>query len=660
LTVKLSKYLSALLLLVSQLAIGQLPGRLGGRGNMPGATTGQQRPSTNGNTSITDASPTQGQAKKGKILNDSTKQIYSTATVRYFLEEDILNNKYYSYKIDSLTTYFHRFSFVKNTANLYQDIGNMGTAAYSVFYKPTMQIGTQLGYNAYDLYSQQSGEIRYFDTKSPFTNMYYGSGGRGENLFRFDHSRSLNSRFNIGTQLQTFSSRKQFGSIGSTGSQAVRHWNAVLHGSFFSKDSNYVLLANFNYTTHQNNDDGGVIITSDISGGIASEDPMLQNVQTLETRKQVHVYQQYALASGFQLFHVLDLKRQNNSYTDPLLSTGFANGIYKSITAADTTNNLPDGDALHRRYGLVQNKIGIKGYHKGFNYRLHLLRRDYGLADSLDHKYLPNSRLRRSENMLGAWVNYYFADSTRVYADAEYRLGADYRLHAEYNRKKIVLGLQQVSVSPTLLQQGFYSSVAKWSTDFKNQFSNTFYAKLRWKHKNHHFEPQASYSILANHIYADTLYNPKQESKLITFMLTSLKHQLNYKKIYTENQLFVATHTGPNRLRYPRVMLNSRLSYNFTYAQKLGMTVGLELNYKSNYYAYSYMPATQQFYLQDKIKVKPGVTAEAFLATKLNNVRLMIKYAQLNQLILGNYFIGPNFKGLKGGLSFAVSWPLFD
>jgi Putative porin len=642
------------LFLVPFTSMGQFPKVGGGgfpsggrpTGGRPtgGGTVGGGNPTTQGNTT-----------KKGKMLDDSTKQIYGPKTVCYFLEEDIYNNRKRLYEIDTLMDNFHLFSFLQINANQVQDLGNMGTAARQLFYKPIANIGAQLGYNAFNIYSQNSSQVQYFDTKSPYTNMYYVNGGRGQQLLKFDFNRNINSRWNAGIHLQNFKAAKQYGTLGSTGQTSTKNWNAIVHNSYFSKDSNYTLLANFNFLSHESFDDGGVEVIN-----TNSEDPLLTTAITKEKRKQLHVYHQYALTNGFQLYHIFDFINQNNTFTDSNLGIGFESKVYKTITAVDTSNNDEGSDELFRKYRLLENKVGIKGFIKGFNYRLHLRNRDYKLTDSLDKHYLPNSLIKRNETFLGAWVNYYFKDSTKAFAETEYRIGRDFNFRFEYLRKHLNLGYYLASASPTLMQERFYSSVSAWNNKLDNSLSSTFYGKLKYKIGNIEITPSGSYSILGKTIYYDTLALPKQTNKVITIL--QVGSGLYYKKgRYTSlNQLFINAKTGPDLIRLPALFINSRLSYDFKYAKILFMQAGIELNYKSGYYADAYMPVTQQFYLQDKIKVKPGLLAEVFLNMRLNRVRFMVKYSQLNQLVLGNYYVGPKFQGLKGGISFGINWPLFD
>ncbi|MES2794551.1 MAG: putative porin [Bacteroidota bacterium] len=643
------------------MVFGQIPGRPGrfptGTGTRPGSSTNTSQ-NQSGNQQ-TDPNSTTDAQKKGKLLNDSTKLIYGPKTLKYFLEEDIFNNRKVYYDIDTLITKVHIFNFLQTNQNQYQDLGNMGTAARSVFFRPAPQIGAQLGYNAFDIYGKLSNQIKYYDTKSPYTDMQYTTGGNGDQMLKFDFSRNINSRWNAGIQLQTFVASKQYGSVGGRGQNSIKNWNVVLHNSYFSKDSNYTILANFNYLSHSSVDDGGVSITDNGGGGIASEDPFLTTANTLQKKKQVHIYQQYALANGFQLYHILDVVRQNNSFIDNNYATGYLAGIYKTITALGVIDSS-GVDSLFRKYRLIENKVGIKGFVKGFNYRVHFRRRDYKLTDSLDGKYVPSSLMKKNENFVGGWLNYYFKDSTKAFAEAEYLIGKDINFKVEYLRKHLKLGYYNVLSSPNLMQERFYSNLGAWDNQFENTFSNTFYGNLNYKIDNFTLSPSLNYSLIKNLIYFDTLANPSQSNGLITILQAGGGIAFAKKKLTIINELYFNAKTGPNLIRMPTIFINSRWTYDFKYAKKLDLKFGFEMHYKSAYYADAYMPVTQQFYLQDRLKVKPGLLADVFLNMKLNRVRLMVKYAQLNNLILGDYFVGPNFKGLRGGVSFGVFWPLFD
>lgn len=131
-----------------------------------------------------------GQGGQVKI-DDSTKVIYGPRTARYFLEEDIFNNYKTLYQIDTSYDDFHRYNFVQRADFQLVDLGNFGTAARNVFFRPIEQLGTQFGFDAYSPYAYQINDVKYYDTKSPYTNLYLTLGGGGQNILRFDHSQNL-------------------------------------------------------------------------------------------------------------------------------------------------------------------------------------------------------------------------------------------------------------------------------------------------------------------------------------------------------------------------------------------------------------------------------------------------------------------------------------
>src|SRR5688572_8802071 len=141
-----------------------------------------------------------GEIRKGKgskVIDDSTRQIYGPTTSRYFFEEDVFLNRKVLYTIDTAKWDFHRFNFVQRNNNFYQDLGNMGTAMRPVYDQVTDHIGTSSGFTPYDTY-WTSEPPKYYDTKSPYSNMKVILGGKGRSLTRITFSRNINPRWNMG------------------------------------------------------------------------------------------------------------------------------------------------------------------------------------------------------------------------------------------------------------------------------------------------------------------------------------------------------------------------------------------------------------------------------------------------------------------------------
>jgi hypothetical protein len=134
---------------------------------------------------------------RSQIIDDSTKQVYGPTTSRIFLKNDIFHNRWTSYPIDTVIRNFHWFSYIQRNHNLYQDLGNIGTATRPVYEPVPDAIGVTSGFNAYSLY-WDSHDVKYYNTRSPYSNLNLILGGKGRSITNVTYSRNINPRWNFG------------------------------------------------------------------------------------------------------------------------------------------------------------------------------------------------------------------------------------------------------------------------------------------------------------------------------------------------------------------------------------------------------------------------------------------------------------------------------
>lgn len=628
-----------------------------------------QRPSIPGMGGLSGGSSGNfGQGGQAKI-DDSTKMIYGPRTTKFFLEEDIFNNRQALYPIDTAYDAFHRYNFVQRANFEYVDLGNLGTAARPVFFRPVQQIGTQFGYDAYSIYAYPINEVKFYDTKSPYTNLYLALGGLGQNIVRFDHSQNLSPRLNLGLMAQRMTTNKFFGTSGSSDPQnnLSQNWSFVFNGSYRSKNDKYIVLGQFNHLNHAVYEQGGMVPDSaafkNRTGPVAFfDDPnrpaILKSAQSWERRNHWHLYQQYKMAQGFQLYHVFDYKRQINIYTDPSLAEGQQYGFYPNYFYSRTATNQ------QTNFRLFENKFGIKGRYQGFNYRAHyrprLVRMSgaYNLTDTTSGNYQFN----RFENFVGLWLNYYFKDSTqRATAEFEYLIGRDFRLKGELLSKWFAAGYESVFSSPTFLQQHFHSNHFKWSNNFQLVNSNNLYGQINLKTKTVSFSPRLDYHLINNYVYFDTTATPRQELTPFSVLRIGAKAEWRPRKFQFLAQSYYTLVSNENIMRIPRFFANVRATFDFVYYKVLFLQLGAEFHYKSAYKADAYMPVIQQFYLQNRLETEGIVYSEVFVNARINRVRLFVKMANaLQGFAYDGYFNTPFYPVVGRSLGFGVNWPLFD
>lgn len=441
---------------------GNTPGGFGGRQAMPTSTTG-----TNG-------------------IDDSTKVIYGPKSTRYVLEDDIFNNRRKLYTLDTTMDEVHRFTYVQRSKNMYQDLGELGTPMRPVFLQVPQQLGAQSGYYVFSPYAFQNQDVKYFDTKSPYTDMYIALGGNNQNILRFDMAQNISPRWNVGFDIQRFTAQKQFGTSGNNDPYKLlaQNWGVQLHTNYRSKNDKYTLLANFINMNHSVDEQGGVL-----PGQTAGGDPIpfnytgdarlrsgtanTQGPHGWEIRNNWHVYHQYILDKGFQLYHKFDYQTQKNFYRDDTLRLNLTDANLTDSSQVRTFYPTVLGDTSrleqHSRFRLFENQFGIKGVaqYKGasFNYRAYLRIRNYAqsMLYNTSRTNYNEYGTNRIETFVGGWLGYYFPDSlSRLTAETELGAGGSYRIQGQVESKFLTAGGSYLNVEPTLLQERFQSKVYVW------------------------------------------------------------------------------------------------------------------------------------------------------------------------------------------------------
>ncbi len=613
-----------------------------------------------------------------QILDDSTKQVYSTKTVKYILEEDILNNRRTSYNPDTTLDDFQLFDFRLRSGLLYQDLGNIGTAIKPLFFTPTTDIGKNLGYSAYGAYAFDVRKTTYFNTKSPYTNVNYVQTAGGTGRMHFTHAQNINPQLNFTLDVRRLSASKQYGAPRTREDRLVDSWAVMLHSNYESKNQKYIVLGSYNHFNHAPVEQGGIQPLTETDKFVSVEN--LRNYRDFlakrtgatsrDWRNELHLYHQYKLSNGFQIYHILDYQNRRDLYNDVNFgSDSSASATYYQIKAPRRRDTL----AIDLRYRLFENKFGIKGIYKGFAYRLYLRQRLYNLKSDFGVDF----KLKlQSETLVGGWANYFFPDSVRrAYAEAEIGTNGNFRLQAEYLSPKIKAGFTLLSSPPTILDERFMTNIYQpnvllsktlnttynWNRSLNNVFSNNFYASTNIQKGKLSVTPSANYSIIKNYIYYDQKAQVAQTSTPISIFNAGLNTTFRFRKLLIDNQLYIIANSEKDLIRMPNVVNNTKITYDLLYAKVLRINMGVIIYYRSLYKADNYMPLTRQFFLQDNQQVWGTPVADVFANLKVNKVRLFFKFAHVNQGFPSKgYYTSSTYPGLRRTFFLGVTWPLFD
>jgi hypothetical protein len=637
--------------------------RLPGNVQMPGGGGGGSR-------------NTGGAQGGGPILDDSTKSIYGPKTTKHYFENDILNNRdSLRYLVDTSLTNFHRWTPMDRSWGKLVDLGNTVTATRNLFFQPREDIGVQLGMRAYDEYAIKQHEVQYMDTRSQHTELDFISGARKTSVGRFAYTQNVHSRFNFGLRAQRLTSNKQYGFVNNLNAGAFlgQNWTLLAHTSFFSKDKKYLILAHYRHMNQKVREQGGVIpnvgtdgIVEDYSYDGAAK--ISDDANSWERRHVFHIYQQYRLANGFQVFQQADYNSTLNRYTDLALARGLEKGAYPGFRfdSTETRQNL--------YYKLFDNKIGIKGFYSGFNYRAYIRQRFYGMratsqqSSSEGNPYTKYRTGLKFDNIIGAWLGYYLKDSVNyVTAEADLNLASnvEYRLKGEINTKWGKAGFQSIQTAPDLLVQRYLSNHFMWRTNYDPTKVQTVYASLVLKTKKIDFVPEIQIHQVNDYIYYDTLAMPRQLNAGFRLLRIGFNSGIHLNKWNFTTMGYLTLNDNQDVIRVPTAFASGEVTYDFVYAKVLFIQIGLAARYRSGYLADAYMPVTQQFHLQNDVRLDQNLVVDAFANVRIKRVRLFFKMSYLNQggqfgLFPKGYYVTPDYLGLARAFSFGINWPMFD
>jgi len=174
--------------------------------------------------------------------------------------------------------------------------------------------------------------------------------------------------------------------------------------------------------------------------------------------------------------------------------------------------------------------------------------------------------------------------------------------------------------------------------------------------------PNISITNYTNFIYFDTLAQVRQTKEKVNqwqagldFTFTKAPWTLRLKTIYTLNR-------GENLIRVPELFATGTAIYEKkAFNNALHYQMGLDVHFRSLYYADNFNPALGQFFLQDKELVGGFPIADFFFNFKIKRFMAFFKLNNLAQdAFSAGYFVTPFYMGQPRSLEIGINWMFFD
>lgn len=601
-----------------------------------------------------------------QILDDTTKAIYGTHSTDFYYEKEVVFNDSTRHQLDTTLAYHHLYNFTYTDRVPYQDLGALGSPQKTIYPTAHKMTGVQLGMNTTNRFAYQNHEIRYFDTKSPYSELTYYQNLNKQEYFDAQFSRSATENFNVGFRLTRIGSDNQIGGGGSN-NQYVDSYAATLFTSLRALKDHYRLLANFKYSDYQLFENGGVF---DDAGKVVRDSLFfdfvqsnLTNVSSQDRRANYHLYHHLSIDSvgSLQLFHTFDREKRRNIYTstDQNIKRLELSGLnYNSFFPAVNFDSLGVNDST--AFTVYENKLGLKGTFLDVFYMGFVKYRNYNYKRNIDSvEYLLNEG---KEVYLGG------ALQRALWKKASLKIGGEVSAEgyvvSENSLKSSFLDIDfnYIIAPPTALVDSTYNNHFGWNTSFDNTTQLEFKAKVKYAFQSLKTEMYGSYLLNKDYIYFNQNILPTQHNGTISTTKLGMKAQVNVGKFYVIEHAIFGTTSDKSIIRIPSYFNHLQLSFRTQPRGKQYLLMfGVDVFSRGKYYADAYMPYIQQFHLQDSFELQAYSWADLFVSIKVKNARIFLKMPQITQGLLGpGYFVSPYYYGQGRVLEIGFNWRFFD
>lgn len=563
-------------------------------------------------------------------------------------------------------------------------IGNLGSPSQTRIFRNRGEARDFIFADAYTPYIVTPDKAQFFETKVPYTNLMYTTGGGSTNKeeeLKGILTMNFGKHLNVGGDFDYVYAR---GYYQSNSSKVV---NYRVFASY--NNDRYEAKAYFRNFTITNMENGGLVNDSVLTNpddfsegrrGMTSRDFPVRytNVSNKVSNGQFFLTHRYNL--GFyrdsedtdeegnpieqfipvsSIIHTFDYEQFSrrfnmnesteieNAYADRFLPD--ANNIIPNDSAFSWT--MKNTFALALREGFQDwAKFGLTGF-------IRFEKRKFRLPD-----YATSSE---THNLPAYYSRTYDEFSTYIGAQISKRLGTlitydangelcilgddvgEFRAEGEIQTRFKLFGKDArirangyiKNTTPAFFLRHNHTRYFWWD----NEFSNTqqFYVggAVDLESTNTHLE--AGVESLQNYIYFGQNGYPVQHNGNLQVISASLKQNFYYRALGWENEFCYQLSSNQDVLPLPSFSAYSNLYVAFKIAKVLTVQLGADVHYFTSYEAPYYEPATQQFRVQHEKKIGNFPLINAYVNCHLKQARFFVTAYNV-----GSKFIDPNYFSL--------------
>ena len=196
------------------------------------------------------------------------------------------------------------------------------------------------------------------------------------------------------------------------------------------------------------------------------------------------------------------------------------------------------------------------------------------------------------------------------------------------------------NVTPSFYMRHFHSRYFWWDNRDMNMIQQ-IYAGVKINLESTRTQLSAGVESIQNYVFFNKQGMPEQKSGNLQVINARIKQDVMYRAFGWENEVAYQLSSDKSVLPLPQISLYTNMYLKFKVAKVLMVQLGANMYYNTSYYAPYYEPATQQFQVQDEVKVGNFPLVNAYVNFHLKQARFFVMGYNL-----GSKFVNPNYFSL--------------
>jgi hypothetical protein len=583
-----------------------------------------------------------------------------------------------SSNIDTSSRYFHQYDPIRGTYDFNANIGNISAASQNMVFKPDFTSGFSYGNNSFRPYLGTDIDKNFLYSLLPFTDLYFSSGMKREQVFHVTHLHNVRNKLFMGVIYRIINAPGRDNYHHKTNNHTV---STFMY--YQTKNKRYGVFANYLFSKIKNQENGGlnddtIYLNYRIGKSLTVPEYYLTKAENLIKESSVNLKQYYSFFKKDSIvvndttkrLRTFTLGRIIHSFDFMQLKSRFTNGLnagYFPIIPNDTSL-VADSCVYYQINNSLEwtnNETSLEGKPTFFKYSAKVTHAYTEINQLNEHFHFINIipsvslSLRPFKNFtVDASGDYVLLNKYK----GDYSVAASIAYAFEKREKsygRISLEVDYHKEEADWFYLHYRSTYFNWDNDFEKE--DILHGGLNYTYKK--LKLGVDYYNLFNPVYMDASARPNQYlNGVINVFNAYVFKKFLFWKFEIDNKVIYQYTDKPNLLRKPQLI--AAQSYVFSthmFKKALFLQLGVDLTYNNKYYGDAYQPATRSFYIQNTRQVGNYLYADAFLNLKIKRFRIFFQLTNFLSGAIGyDNFTVPHYPMQDRVFKFGVNWLFHD